>query len=103
MANMETDLPSGGRINFAGAKAAHLAGEAITVKNLGPKFRGNRSAELDCGFFRRCFFQEVLTGLEVGAVIVREDRPVFVLAQFTNAPRPFADAGAGQRSEFELM
>lgn len=95
VADMETDRSSGGRVDVAWGKAAHLAGETIAVKNLRPKFRGNWSAELERGFFRRRFFQEILAWLEIGVVVVREDRPVFVLAQLTNPPRPFAHANTG--------
>jgi len=63
MADMKPDFPARFRINLTRTFTAHLASEAVAVKHLSAKFRGNRAGETDGGFVRRRFHQDVLPRL----------------------------------------
>lgn len=74
------------RMWFARDSAAHLAGKAIPIQNIGSGFLGNGAFK--CGFwFGRQ--EQVLTGLEVASVVMCKDLITLFGAQLTHAPRPF--------------
>lgn len=90
MADVQPRFPAGVvRVGLACHSATHLAGETVAIENIGPCFLGYfpRKGRLGLGTF-----EQVLAGLEFGAVVVGEDQVALFGAQFTDAPGPFADA-----------
>ena len=83
------------RMGFSGNGATHLASEAVAIENVGPGFLGYLPCKSGLWLGR---FEQILSGLEVGPVIVREDLVTLFSAQLANSPCPFANA-SGHRAQ----
>ena len=88
---MKSNFTPGSGINVAGCKATHLASEAVAVEDFGPELQGDASHELHVWLFRWLFFQEILSRDQVRDVVVGENRPTVLFAEFAQTPRPFTD------------
>jgi len=74
-------------MRLAGHCSAHLAGEAVAIKYVGPRLPGDSSGK------RRNRFpvqEQVLAGLQIAPVVVGEDLIAFFSSKFADAPAPFA-------------
>lgn len=88
--DVKTNPPVCIRIDFSGTESAHLTCEAVAVEDGCPEFGGDGLAELDRRPLGWSLGEYVLSGFQIVAVIVREYRPFFIVAQFTNATGPLA-------------
>lgn len=70
MPEMHPDLPSSHLVNVTGRSAAHLASEAVALKDLGAKLLRNARSKCDALPLRRWLRKHVLTGLKIDGVIV---------------------------------
>jgi len=74
VSEVKPNFASGGWINVAGRKTAHLTSEAVAVKNFRTEPRRDAALELD-SLVRRLFRQDVLSRFQIGNVIVSDDLP----------------------------
>lgn len=79
------------RVRIPGGDAAHLAGVAIALEHPGPRLLGDAALE---GGEPLGIREQILAGLQIGAVLMRKDLPPFLVAQFPHPPRPFHGASA---------
>lgn len=95
MADMQPDLPACFGVNLPRTLAAHLAGETVSVQHLRPQLRRYGLGKIDRRLFRGLFLQKIFVRLQIRPVIVRENRPMFILAQFAQPPGPLTDICPG--------
>src|ERR1035437_7209322 len=84
-------------MRFTGGRSAHLACEAIPIKDVGPDFLRNLLIK---GRSWNAIEQEVLSGLEIAPIIVGEDLIALDGSEFSDASRPFALVPCGEPEFF---
>jgi hypothetical protein len=99
MPNVKTNFASGFGIDLPRCEPAHLAGEAVSIKDFGSQSRGDRSRKLYIWLRLRSLSQNVLSRPQLSVIVMREYRPSFIFAKLTNSARPLAHIGSRSVSD----